>query len=134
MINIITTLILLLCFNLSAYNYNLLQTKHNDLFSAICNHHGLDKDEVSKALKLFYNHEWLDKFYYFCNHNIETKNILRELYSSLSNQKLILESIRPRPAKDLIIIDKKLLGLNLLLQLVNYNADIDNDIYADEDD
>lgn len=134
MINIINIIIFILCFNLSAYNYNLLQTKHNDMFSAICKHHGFDKDEVSKALKIFYGNEWLDKFYYFCAHNIETKIILRELYKSLSNQKLILESIRPRPAKDLIIVDKKLLALNLLMQLVDDHVDSNHDIYADEDD
>jgi hypothetical protein len=128
----------ILCFNLgfnpAALGLNYMP--HNDsseqAFLSFCHDYGFDDNEIKEALKLFWGDGWLNAFSFFYHHREQI--FFEEGYKQINRNKLELESIRPRPAKNIIAVDRKLTALGILLQLFSNVPDLDPDAFEDEDD
>lgn len=95
---------------------------------------GFDPQDIQTAYKNLYGNKWwcfLVKHFRYPSQAIVD---LRSKNSRLNEEKAHLESIRPRPAAQLIPCDNQLLACALLLDFFSRLPGEECDTYEDEDD
>jgi hypothetical protein len=100
--------------------------------SAIKN--GISFCDVQSAYKVLYKEEWMHMCTEHCQRPQQANSDLQALKTTITQEKNILELIRPRPAAQIIPCDNKLMAVALLLRIFPGCDDGESSSYEDEDD
>lgn len=100
----------------------------------IARSHGFDPQDIQTAYKNLYGNKWWCFLVKHFRYPSQAVVDLRAKDNLLHKQKTHLESIRPRPAAQLIPCDNQLLACTLLLNFFSRLPAEEGDTYEDEDD